>query len=153
MNNYMTKLISDNPLALIGLGIVGLGLIFNEGNLQSLSQTSAMVRSQREASQRESLQAQIAEQKATDRYNRGCVFVVAQTEPGTFTSLSEGQPVIDQARQTPLSNGVVVCDREGGTGVISNGVVSDFAFTGNRTVIDAALAKAQIQAASRIPAQ
>ncbi|MDB9369167.1 hypothetical protein PN456_09375 [Nodularia spumigena CS-586/05] len=80
-------------------------------------------------------QAEIAEQ----RYRDGCVMVVAMNNPDSFTSLSEGEPVIDHVRNVPLPIGTVVCDANGNTAVIIKGenqpVTGEIAFTGNQELI------------------
>lgn len=84
------------------------------------------------------LQAKIA----SNRYRNGCVIVVAQKAPDKFTSLTEGHPVIDWVRKTPLPAGTIVCDANGNTAVIEkrNGkpVIGKTAFTGDRQLINQA---------------
>ncbi|NEQ27820.1 MAG: hypothetical protein F6K28_54250, partial [Microcoleus sp. SIO2G3] len=63
-----------------------------------------------------------------------------------YTSLSEGQPVIDRVRQTPLPAGTIVCDANGNTARIVPGVnrqvVGELAFTGNQKIVQAARKRA-----------
>lgn len=83
-------------------------------------------------------QAEIAD----SRYKSGCIMVVAFNSPNTLTALEDGRPVMDAARNRPLSAGAVVCDGFGNTGVIvkvgNKPVVGEMAFTGNQNLIDAA---------------
>ncbi|MBD2054795.1 hypothetical protein H6F88_01940 [Oculatella sp. FACHB-28] len=85
-------------------------------------------------------QAEIAEQ----RYSEGCVLVVASNDPTKFTSLTEGQPVLDSVRNVPLPAGTVVCDVFGNTARIvsldGQPVASEFAYTGNKQLVDDAIA-------------
>lgn len=91
-------------------------------------------------------QAAIAEQ----RYTAGCVLVVATNDPSKFTSLSEGQPVLDAVRGVPLPTGTVVCDAFGNTARIvdldGNPVAGEFAFTGNKQVVEDAIAASNADA-------
>ena len=68
--------------------------------------------------------------------------VVAFNSPDSLTALEDGRPVMDAARNRPLSAGAVVCDGFGNTGVIvkvdNKPVVGEMAFTGNQNLIDAA---------------
>jgi hypothetical protein len=88
------------------------------------------------------IQAKIAD----ERYGLGCIMVVASNSPDKLTALEEGRPVMDAARNRPLSAGAVVCDGFGNTGIIvkvnSKPVVGEMAFTGNQKVIDAAKKRA-----------
>ena len=108
--------------------------------LQRTTQENSAKEWQLLASQ-QSLQSrsEIAEQ----RYQAGCIMVVATNSPDQLTALEEGQPIIDAARNRPLSPGAVVCDGFGNTGVIVSNeagepVVGKMAFTGNATLIEAA---------------
>lgn len=83
---------------------------------------------------------------ADSRYKSGCIMVVASNFPDKLTALEDGKPVIDAARQRPLSPGAVVCDGFGNTGVIvtrdGKPVVGEMAFTGNDSLISLAKRKA-----------
>jgi hypothetical protein len=84
---------------------------------------------------------------ADSRYKFGCIMVVAFNSPDKLTALEEGKPVIDAARQRPLSPGAVVCDGFGSTGLIVRAkdgkpVVGEMAFTGNDSLISSAKKKA-----------
>jgi hypothetical protein len=72
--------------------------------------------------------------------------VVAMNNPKFFTTLSEGQPVMDRIRKTPLPIGTIVCDANGNTAKIvsvqGKPVVGELAFTGDRTLIEQAKKRA-----------
>jgi hypothetical protein len=141
------KYLERNPMTAVfffGLCVcVSLGV----GNIKS--QWSAVTSLQQKA-QQNSLsqwnltlsQQQIEEQAliAEARYTKGCRLVVSKRSPDKFTALTEGQPVFDRARNTPLPVGTVVCDAYGNTARIidldGEPVVGDMAFTGNQQVID-----------------
>ena len=79
---------------------------------------------------------------ARDRYEKGCVMVVASNDRSQFTAITEGLPVIDAARNVPLSVGNIVCDSNGLTGeIVANPtnprspVVSNTAFTSDRAIV------------------
>jgi hypothetical protein len=96
-------------------------------------------------------QAEIAEK----RYSEGCVLVVASNDPSKFTSLSEGQPVLDAVRGVPLPAGTVVCDAFGNTARIidqdGNPVAGELAFTGNKQVVEEAIAASNADAETSLP--
>jgi hypothetical protein len=114
-----------------------------EANLNNLSSVQELARqsSAKEWKMKVSEQSTLSQKEiAENRLRNGCIIVVAEKNPKFFTSLSEGQPVIDSVRKTPLPPGSIVCDINGNTGKIietENGpVVSDLAFTGNRKLIE-----------------
>jgi hypothetical protein len=79
---------------------------------------------------------------ARQRYQDGCVMVVAANDRSQLTSITEGLPVIDSSRNVPLSIGNIVCDQNGLTGeIIANPtdpkvpVVGNTAFTSDRTLV------------------
>ena len=87
---------------------------------------------------------------ARDRYNKGCVMVVASNDNTKLTSITEGMPVYDGARKIPLSAGNIVCDSNGLTGEIVvnvldklTPVVSNTAFTSDRAIVAAAMKRYQ----------
>jgi hypothetical protein len=83
---------------------------------------------------------------ASSRFKKGCIMVVAQIAPDQFTGLTEGLPVIDRVRKTPLAANNVVCDANGGTAVLvkqgKKAVVGEVFFTGDRKLIEAAKKRA-----------
>ena len=148
----------DNPLAIVGVGIVAIGLFTSGGKLQTMSQTSEMVRQQREATQQERVQLQLAEAEikqnepiAQGRYERNCIMVSALVSPGEYTGLSLGQPVIDRVRNVPFADGNEVCDAYGMTAQIVSGVAALPARTGDRALIEHAMQRTP--ALYRNPAQ
>ena len=79
---------------------------------------------------------------ARQRYQDGCVMVVAANDRSQLTSITEGLPVIDASRNVPLSIGNIVCDANGLTGEIIADpnnpkipVVGNTAFTSDRTLV------------------
>ena len=80
-------------------------------------------------------QAKVAE----NRYETGCIPVVAKNNPRKYVGLVEKRPVLDQVSRQPLPIGSIVCDAHGNTGVVlrfSDEVgVGNMAFTGNRKVV------------------
>lgn len=159
----LSKWIQRNPTSSLILGGLAVSLIFSSGNLRQNAQSIADVRHTVQSNTAMQMQLQASEQAnqqraqiAEARYQQGCILVVALHDPSSFTTISEGQPVIDQARGVPFPIGTIVCDSFGNTGKIiaaSDGtpVVGEVAFTGNRAVIDAAMQ--QIQAQYRSPSQ
>jgi hypothetical protein len=126
-------------------GILGC-FALSSGNIQKNIESMSQIRdiAQQNAAKDMQLQAsqQAAEQQAqiaNARYQNGCVMVVAMKDPKSYTSLSEGQPVLDRVRKTPLPAGTIVCDANGNTGKIVsiNGqpVVGELAFTGNKDIV------------------
>lgn len=136
----------DNPLAIVGVGIVAVGLFTSGSKLQTMNQTSQMVREQRETSQRKHIQLQLSEAEikqnepiAKSRYERNCIMVSALISPGEYTALTVGAPVVDRVRNVPFSDGVEVCDAYGLTGQIVNGVAALPARTGDRVLVEQAM--------------
>jgi len=143
------KKLRRNPVsAAFGMGVVGC-LVMSSGNISKNMESLAQVR---DAAQRNNQADMLlhASQEATEaqaeiakqRYHSGCVMVVSMLHPDHYTSLSEGQPVLDRIRKTPLPVGTVVCDANGNTARIvkvdSKPVVGEIAFTGDRTVVETA---------------
>jgi hypothetical protein len=152
--------LKDNPIALIGVGIVAIGMVTSNssGKFQSMQQTSQLVRQQREATQQERVQLQLAaaeikqnEPIANGRYERNCIMVSALISPGEYTGLSIGQPVIDRVRNVPFADGNEVCDAYGMTAQIVDGVAALPARTGDRALIEQAMQRTP--ALYRNPAQ
>jgi hypothetical protein len=79
---------------------------------------------------------------ARQRYEKGCIMVVASDDKTKLTAITEGLPVIDGARNVPLSVGNIVCDSNGLTGeIIPNPanpkvpIVGNTAFTSDRDLV------------------
>jgi hypothetical protein len=77
---------------------------------------------------------------AESRYQSGVIFVVDPKDLTRLTTISEGQAVAQQGSTTgaTLPSGTVVGDINGNTGIISGGVVTDVAYTGNQGIVRAA---------------
>ena len=157
------RTIKRNPIpTAFGAGIVA-SLLISQGNIRENARTLGEVREIAQANAANEMrlrasqqasegQAEIAEQ----RYQEGCLVVVAQSDPAAFTSLTEGQPVLDRIRKTPLPLGTLVCDAYGNTGKIvpdsqGNPVVGELAFTGNKEL--ARLATKDASARYELPSQ
>ena len=79
---------------------------------------------------------------ARQRFQDGCVMVVSANDKAKLTSITEGLPVIDSARNVPLSVGNIVCDSNGLTGEIvvnptdaKTPIVGNTAFTSDRALV------------------
>ena len=145
------KKLKRHPVsAAFGMGIVGC-LAISSGNITKTMNSMAQVRDEAQKNNMTDMllhtsqeaaesQAEIAKQ----RYQSGCVMVVSMQYPDSYTSLAEGQPVLDRVRHTPLPVGTIVCDANGNTARIVLGqnktpVVGELAFTGSRQVVEAVL--------------
>lgn len=140
------KIIKRNPISTaFVIGIISCFALSSSNiqqNMESINQVRDIsqqnIKSEmklRASQQTTEAQAEIA----NDRYNNGCVMVVAMKDPKSYTSLSENQPVLDRVRKTPLPPGTIVCDANGNTGkiVLIDGqpVVGEMAFTGNKNLV------------------
>lgn len=161
MNN-VTRWLKRNPMSVALLSGIGISTLLSAGNISQNASTIARVRSLTQENSLFQMQLQASEQAkqqrakvAESRYQSGCVMVVASNDPNSFTTISEGQPVIDSVRRVPLPVGTVVCDAQGNTGEIIQGarlpVVSRIAFTGNRELVKAAMQR--INAHYTVPQQ
>jgi hypothetical protein len=143
------KYLERNPMTAVFFFGTCVCLAVSSGNIKAnLSAVSQLQQTVRENSAQEwrlrasqqSAQTQAA--IAKQRYEEGCVMVVAMKDPNSFTSLSVGQPVIDRVRKTELPVGTIVCDANGNTARIVPGndksVVGEIAFTGDRKVVEEA---------------
>ena len=143
------KKLKRNPVsAAFGMGIIGC-LALSSGNISKTMNSMAQVR---DLAQKNNIadmllhtSQEAAEQQAEiakNRYKSGCVMVVSMQHPDSYTSLTEGQPVLDRVRRMPLPAGTVVCDANGNTARIVQGldktpVVGELAFTGDQQVVEA----------------
>lgn len=93
---------------------------------QSLKQTKLSEQFKFEQSQ-----AKIAEA----RYQLGCVLIVAPENVRNLATLEEGDVIRDRTNGKSLPNNTVICDGNGNTGVIKDGLVGLIAFTGNRDLV------------------
>lgn len=117
--------------------------------MQSASMVQEISRTKTEKEKQIEISEQLlAKQEAiaSSRFKKGCIMVVAQIAPDQFTGLTEGLPVIDRVRKTPLAANNVVCDANGGTAVLvkqgKKAVVGEVFFTGDRKLIEAAKKRA-----------
>jgi hypothetical protein len=146
----LIKKIKRNPVsAAFGLAVVGC-LAMSSGNISKTMNSMALIRE--EAAKNNSADmllhtseeaAQAQSEIAKQRYKEGCVMVVAMSHPNFYTTLSEGEPVLDRIRKKPLPVGTIVCDANGNTAKIvlsdsNKAVVGELAFTGDRTTVLAA---------------
>ncbi len=146
----LPKIIRRNPVESI---LVTIGGIYLVCNVSAVNRMVADQNAQREAiakSDKQVQELQISEDAkkemaviAEQRYKDGAVIVVASNHRDTYTTLSEGQPVIDYARRVPLPAGTIAADAFGNTCKIiltkNTPVCGEMAFTGNQQVIRAAL--------------
>ena len=155
-----TKIFKRNPELFIIGGLLGFSLLLGmdsiKSNLQQVSTIRAKV--QEDSKTQMNLQAsqqdaEVKAQIAEARYQAGCVVVVASNNQGFHTSITEGAPVLDAIRKTALPPNTIVCDADGNTAKLVNGVYRgsntavawELAFTGNRAVIDKAIAQSKAQ--------
>ncbi len=151
----LPKIIRRNP---VESTLVAIGGIYLACNVGAVNRMVADQSAQREAiakSDKQVEELQISEDTkkemaaiAEQRYKDGAVIVVASNHRDTYTTLSEGQPVMDYARRVPLPAGTIAADAFGNTCKIVRGdtsthtpVCGEMAFTGNQQVIRAALKK------------
>ena len=143
------KKIKRNPVsATFGVSIIGC-LLISSSNVQRNMQSFSAFRDEAQKNNvadmrlRSSIDATQAQSEiAKQRYQSGCVMVVSMKHPNDYTSLSEGQPVLDRVRKTPLPIGTIVCDANGNTARIVPGqdktpVVGELAFTGDHQLVEA----------------
>ncbi len=147
--NIIVKKIKRNPVsAAFGVGILAC-LAISNGNIQQNMRSLSAVREEAQRNNASDMMlhasqeaAQQQAEIAKSRYKAGCVMVVAMKDPNYYTSLTEGQPVLDRIRHTPLPAGTIVCDANGNTAKIVkvNGqpVVGELAYTGDQSVVEAA---------------
>ena len=134
----------------IALGAIGLQNWLGGGfsGLQEMKLQGEQNRVTRASQQQEQARLTLAQDAAKQRdtiarqrYQDGCVMVVASDNKTQLTAITEGLPVIDGARNVPLSIGNIVCDSNGLTGEIIAGenpkipVVGNTAFTSDRALV------------------
>jgi hypothetical protein len=136
-------------LFFVGCLILSASIPSIKANMQSASMVQEINRAKTEKiKQIEIGEALLAKQEAiaSNRFKKGCIMVVAMKSPDNFTGLTEGLPVIDRVRKTPLAANNVVCDANGGTAVLvksgQKAVVGEVFFTGDRALIEAAKKRA-----------
>jgi hypothetical protein len=142
-------MLSPRNLIIIGLAIVAQNQ-FGGGfkgitQLQAQGEENRALRtSQQQETTRLQLSQDLAKQKdpiARQRYQNGCLMVVSSKDRSQLTAITEGKPVMDSARNVPLSVGNIVCDSNGLTGEIITGsdsktpIVGNTAFTSDRALV------------------
>lgn len=147
-NMDILRKLKRNPVsAAFGMGIIGC-LALSSGNISKTMNSMAQVRDLAQKNNQADMLLHTSQEAASSqaeiadlRYQTGCVMVVSMNHPDTYTSLTEGQPVLDRVRKTPLPVGTVVCDANGNTARIVQGldktpVVGELAFTGSRQLVE-----------------
>lgn len=142
-------MLNPRNLIIIGLAIVAQNQ-FGGGfkgitQLQAQGEQNRALRGlQQQETTRLQLSQDLAKQKDTiarQRYQNGCLMVVSSNDRSQLTAITEGKPVMDSARNVPLSVGNIVCDSNGLTGEIITGdeaktpIVGNTAFTSDRALV------------------
>jgi hypothetical protein len=155
-----TKRFKRNPELYIVGGLLGFSLLLGMDSIKSNLQQVSMIRSQVQTNSKTQMALEASQQDAQakaaiaeSRYQSGCVIVVAGNNPDFHTSITEGAPVLDGVRGTALPPNTLVCDDQGNTAKLVPGIYQgshtavawELAFTGNRAVIDAAIAHFKAQ--------
>lgn len=140
--------LKQNPIALLGIGILALGFIpkLLSGEFQRDAAVSQQLTEQRKADEMNAQRMTIAQEHrrdlqaiANERYS-GCTLVVSTRDTRKTTGLEIGKPVLDGSRPGAfLADGVTVCDQNGVTAIITNGVSAEPAVTTDRAVVESAL--------------
>ncbi|XHX75690.1 MAG: hypothetical protein RBJ76_00065 (plasmid) [Stenomitos frigidus ULC029] len=144
----MQTWLRQNPIALIGIGILALGFIpkLMSGEFQRDAAVSHQLTEQRKTDQTNAQRMAIAQEHrqglqeiANVRYS-GCTLVVSSRDTTKATGLELGKPVLDGSRPgTFLADGITVCDQNGMTAMIEGGVAAEPAVTTDRAVVESAL--------------
>lgn len=138
-----TRLWRRHKTSIIFGGLILGSLALSSGdiarNMRSMSQVKEQVayQSDKQIKLEQQLEFEKQQAKIADaRYENGCLPSVIGHYPDVqYVSIYEGQELTDRRTKQPLPSGTVVCDGQGNTGVIQNGVVGQIAFTGNRDLI------------------
>jgi hypothetical protein len=78
-----------------------------------------------------------AAELARQRFEAGCL-VIVDLETNTYVAITEGSKVVDRLNRRALPANVPVCDYLGGTAQTdSNGVLINYAFLGDREIVQA----------------
>ncbi|MBD2072400.1 hypothetical protein H6F86_00430 [Phormidium sp. FACHB-592] len=144
----MQAWLKHNPIALIGIGILAIGFVpkMLSGEFQRDAAVSQQLTEQRKADEMNAQRMAIAQENrktleriANERYN-GCTLIVRADDHTKATGLAIGSPVLDGSRPgVNLADGVTVCDQNGVTAIITNGVAAEPAVTTDRAVVESAL--------------
>lgn len=149
--------VKRNPVAAGAIALMALAAALNYPTIAQNMETTGRVREKAmensELNQQLQATSLFVEQQAAiaeKRYIDGCILVVATNAPDQFTSLTEGQPVLDAVRGVPLPVGTVVCDAYGNTArIVDQGgspVAGEFAYTGSKQVVQDAIAASNADA-------
>jgi|GEM_PF-761196 hypothetical protein len=140
--------LKQNPIALIGIGILAIGFVpkLMSGEFQHDAAVSQQLTDQRKADELNAQRLAIAqenrkdlEQIANERYS-GCTLIVRADDHTKATGLTIGSPVLDGARPgVHLADDITVCDQNGMTAIITDGVAAQPAVTTDRAVVELAL--------------
>lgn len=150
--------LKENPVMMAGIGLAGIALLANLGDIRDRQQYASALGHARDNLSRETAELRLSVEQqerraaiANDRYEAGCIFVVLVADTGQAAAITEGASVIDLATRQPFSDGTVVCDSLGNTGVMGGGVVTQVAFTGDRSVVEMAMDRAGFDARETAP--
>lgn len=141
-NSELTKYIPHAA----GAALVLFGMFAGGGNnlKQSLTSGSELKQTRieaRDADVRSDIQQEILQGRAdvaAQRLTDGCIPVFNTEDTTYYGNLVEGTPVTDRASKTPLADGLCVFNGYGTTAVMFQGVATDLATTGDRTLVDSA---------------
>jgi type II secretory pathway pseudopilin PulG len=144
----LTHWLTAYPLRTGAIALILLGLVTAAPKMQSQVSTAQAEQKIRLAGQYQArlneaetdYKAQLLQVRARlaeSRYQAGVIFVVDPNKPEVPTTITEGLPVAQQGSTTGavLPDGTIVGDRNGNTGVILGGVVTDVAYTGNPQIV------------------
>lgn len=114
----MIEFVLNDRLCQLGLGLIAIGLVNNQGIIQTNQAQSAQIATQRRADQYQGRIAAVNKETANQRYQQGCVPIFIPNSGNVSMALSDGLAVVDGNAKTPLPVGTPVCDSLGNTGVL-----------------------------------
>lgn len=129
----------DHIMFGIGLGAI---LLFSykdiQGNLNTITTTKEAIANNNAELNKLNVSRQFEQEQAeiaNQRYTEGCLPVVDR-KTRKYISINKGTLITDRLSKKALTEGTVVCDAQGSTGVIQvDGTVDKIAFTGNRDLV------------------
>lgn len=130
---------------ILGASVLGLLVVAGPRAMESVSDRQersdrvGSLQSDLEMIKEESRLTQGNKELAESRYKDGCLFV---TQDGVFVALSEDASVVDRKTGSSLPTLTIVCDIYGHTAQMKDGVLINFAWTGNVEVINEAKERA-----------
>lgn len=152
MNPRLQRKLLRNKLNIALLIIAAIATLTSKDNITQNAMQMSELRSKMQLNSAQQMDLLASEDNRAElekvaiaRYQKGCIFVVATNAPSNLTALQEGKPVLDSVTKHPIAAGSVVCDESGNTAEIVSGkppTASNFAFTGNREIIEAAIKRA-----------